>query len=83
MAGHGLDVEPVAELTELVGVLVDHRDVVALQRQLLGHRGPDLAGAQNDDLHSALPAERGGLGIQRITQTPGGDNTRRLILTAI
>ena len=52
-AHHGAQVEPVLQRAQALRLEVDHRDVVLLGNQALGDRAADLAGAQDDDLHSS------------------------------
>ena len=53
VAVDGLDVQPVLQLLEAPGVLVDQRDVEVLVGEVLGQRASGLAGPENQDLHGA------------------------------
>ena len=62
----GLDIQAVADLADLLGVVVDDRDVDILARQVAGYIEADLAGAADDDLHGIMscPAGRSANGFR-------------------
>ena len=52
MADHRANVEAILQLPQNIRTHVDHRDFIGfLARQVVGGRGADLAGAENQDLH--------------------------------
>ncbi len=51
VAEDGAQIEAVLQLSEQLRNLVDDGDVVGLADQIRGHRGADLAGTEDDDLH--------------------------------
>ena len=51
VAAHRTHLESLAQDVEQIGVGIDQRDVVGFGNEVFGNRNPDLAGAQNDDLH--------------------------------
>jgi hypothetical protein len=55
VAGDDPQVETLLQVGEAFAVVVDDGDVVGLRDEALGHRGADLAGAEDDDLHCSSP----------------------------
>ena len=58
IADHGAQVQPVLHRLQAGDVGIDHSDVVRFRHQVFRHRGADLAGPENDDLHAAIHWER-------------------------
>ena len=54
IAMHGAQVQTVLQLLQTATVQIDHGDVVGLVDEIFGHRGSDLTGTEDDDLHGAL-----------------------------
>ena len=61
VARHGAQVEALLQQREPACVGVDDRDVVGLRHQAFGHRGADLAGTEDDDLHCSSPLRPSGM----------------------
>ncbi len=51
VTGNAAQVEPLLQRAQQLGIGVDHRDVVLLGRQTLGHTLADPSGAQDDHAH--------------------------------
>jgi hypothetical protein len=51
VADDGANIQTVLQLLQYLRIAIDDRDVVELAGEIVRDRGPDLAGAENDDLH--------------------------------
>ena len=60
---HGAHIEAILQLLQDLRLVVDNRDVVGLAGQILGDRGADLAGAEDDDLHGTRRGATGSVDI--------------------
>ena len=51
VAADGAQIEAVAQGGQMVGIGVDHGDVVGFRDQIFGHRSADLSCAEKNDFH--------------------------------
>ena len=53
MAVDGAQIEPFLEQLQELRIAIDHRDVVFLAGQALGHGATDLTGAKDENIHGS------------------------------